>query len=298
MRRLVYAVLALLMTTTVYWGCSKHDSASSTPRSSIDFTNAEAVRTSGAFGVYEDGWMGNEAEIVLGNSEHQPALLLEGTNVETKAGDETLRILFLVGSDTVHVSTVSTLGNFSEMALLPQKVRALDTLELSLITTKSFVPSRLGTSRDDRTLSFRLRKISLVPGDKTGESLPASYEFPRKTETDPNVQGIYSDGWMADSASIMLFNPENKTVVEVRGFVPGNIFQRVATLDVLFGGQLVVRQQVQGNFQMRFQLPDAIRGDTKLSFTLKPSGTFVPSERGISSDTRRISYQMRYIGLR
>jgi hypothetical protein len=286
------------MTTTVYWGCSKHDSASSTPRSSIDFTNAEAVRTSGAFGVYEDGWMGNEADIVLSNSEHQPALLLEGTNVETKAGDETLRILFLVGSDTVHVSTISTLGNFEEIALLPQKVRALDTLELSLITTKSFVPSRLGTSRDDRTLSFRLRKISLVPGDKTGESFPASFEFPRRTETDPNVQGIYSDGWMADSASIMLFNPENKTVVEVRGFVPGNIFQRVATLDVLFGGQLVVRQQVQGNFQMRFQLPDAIRGDPKLSFTLKPSGTFVPSERGISSDTRRISYQMRYIGLR
>jgi hypothetical protein len=242
--------------------------------------------------------MGNEAEIVLGNSEHQPALLLEGTNVETKAGDETLRILFLVGSDTVHVSTISTLGNFEEIALLPQKVRALDTLELSLITTKSFVPSRLGTSRDDRTLSFRLRKISLVPGDKTGESFPASFEFPRRTETDPNVQGIYSDGWMADSASIMLFNPENKTVVEVRGFVPGNIFQRVATFDVLFGGQLVVRQQVQGNFQMRFQLPDAIRGDPKLSFTLKPSGTFVPSERGISSDTRRISYQMRYIGLR
>ena len=298
MRSSVYTWLTVLVLATAFWGCSKNDSTSPTLRSSIDFTNAEAVRTSGAFGVYEDGWMGNEAEIVLGNSAHQPALLLEGTNVETKPGDETLQILFLVGSDTVHVSTVSTLGNFQEMALLPQKARAFDTLELRLITAKSFVPSKLGRSKDDRTLSFRLRKISLVPWDKTRESFPASFEFPRKTETDPNVQGIYSDGWMADSASITLFNPENKTMVEVRGVVPGNIFQRVATLDVLYGGQLVVRQQVQGNFRMRFQLPDAIRGDAKLSFTLKPSGSFVPADRGISSDRRKISYQLQYIGLR
>ena len=298
MRSSVYTWLTVLVAATAFLGCSKHEPTSPALRSSIDFTNAEAVRTSGAFGVYEDGWMGNEAEIVLGNSAHQPALLLEGTNVETKPGDETLQILFLVGSDTVHVSTVSTLGNFQEMALLPQKARAFDTLELRLITTKSFVPSKLGTSKDDRTLSFRLRKISLVPWDKTRDSFPASFEFPRKTETDPNVQGIYSDGWMADSASVTLFNPDNKTMVEVRGVVPGNIFQRVATLDVLYGGQLVVWQQVQSNFRMRFQLPEGARGATRFTLTLKPGGTFVPAEWGISSDRRRISYQLQYVGLR
>jgi len=298
MRSSVYTWLTVVVLATAFLGCSKHDSTSSTPGSSIDFTNVDAIRASGALGVYEDGWMGSEAEIALDNSAHQPALLLEGTNVETKPGDETLRILFLVGSDTVHVSTFSTLGNFQEMALLPQKARAFDTLELRLITTKSFVPSKLGTSKDDRSLSFRLRKLSLVAWDKTKESFPASFEFPRKTETDPNVQGIYSDGWMADSASITLFNPENKTMVEVRGVVPGNIFQRVATLDVLHEGKLLVRQQVQNNFRVRFQLPETGRGATKLSLTLKPSGTFVPSERGISSDRRRISYQLQYVGLR
>jgi hypothetical protein len=298
MKIVAYTCLTVLVVSTAFWGCFKRDSSSSAPGSNIDFTSADAIRASGAFGVYEDGWMGKEANIVLGNLAHQPAILLEGTNVQTKPGDEALWILLLVGPDTVQTLRIMSVGDFHEMAILPQKIRAYDTLEIRLITTKIFVPSELGTSKDDRSLSFRLKSVSLVALESARSSIPTAFEFPRTDETDPNLQGIYSDGWIGDSASVTLFNLDNKAAVEIRGLVPGSIFQGVATLDVLFEGELLVRQQVSDNFRMTFQLPEKARGAAKFTLALRPIGVFVPSDRGISSDKRRISYQLRYIGLR
>ncbi len=298
MKAAMFTKLILVCAAIAIVGCEKHDSQTGRLKDRIDFTDPNLIRNSGALGVYEDGWMGTEAEIMLGNPSHQPAILIEGTNVQTRPGDEALGILLLVGSDTIQVLNILALGDFHEMAILPQKIRSNDSLDVTLIATKTFVPSKLGTSRDDRSLSFRLKSVSLVGLDVGRSAFPSAFEFPGTAETDPNVQGIYSDGWIGDSASVTLFNPEKKATVEIRGVVPGSIFQGVATLDVLFEGTLLVRQQVSGNFRMRFQLPDAIRGDAKLSFTLKPSGSFVPAERGINSDKRRISYQMQFIGLK
>ena len=298
MKGVMFAKLILVCAAIAIVGCGKHDSGTAGLKNKIEFIDAQSVRNSGAFGVYEDGWMGTEAEMTLGNPSHQPAILLEGTNVQTKPGDEALGILLLVGSDTVQVLNILTLGEFHEMAILPQKIRSNDTLELRLVATKSFVPSKLGTSNDDRSLSFRVKSVSMVGLDVGRAALPSAFEFPRTSETDPNIQGIYSDGWIGDSASVTLFNPENKTTVEIRGVVPGNIFQGVATLDVFFESKLLVKQQVSGDFRMRFQLPEQARGDNKFTLALKPMGIFVPSDRGISSDKRRISYQLKYVGLK
>jgi hypothetical protein len=236
--------------------------------------------------------------MVPANPTHQPALLLDGTNVQTKPGDEALGILILVGTDTIQVLNIMALGDFHELAILPQKVRAADSLDVTLIASKSFVPSKLGTSKDDRSLSFRLKSIAVVGLESAQTAVLTAFEFPRTLESDANLQGIYADGWIGDSASVTLFNPENKGTVEIRGVVPGTIFPGVASLDVLFEGQLLLKQQVAGDFRMRFQVPEKARVAAKFTLVLRPMGSFVPADRGISGDTRRISYQVRYIGLR
>jgi hypothetical protein len=296
MKLSVCVVLTVLTASSAFWGCEKRGSADFS--SSIDFTDPNAIRRSGALGVYEDGWVGPEAEIALDNAGHSAALLLDGTNVETKLRDESLSIVLLVGEDTLRVVTIAAVGDFRESVFLPQDLASSDTLELRLIASKSFVPSKLGTSRDDRALSFRLRRIALLSREGIRQYLPGSFKFPRAAENDPNLQGIFSDGWMSDSAVVTLYNPDSSAMVEIRGLVPGNVFHGVSTLDVLYAGHLVVRNQVRANFQVKFQLPGDARGSSKLRLTLRPNGTFVPAVLGTSADSRTLSYQLQYVGLK
>ena len=290
---LVWAVAAIS-----FWGCSKRGSGTGELRSGIDFMDPVSVRNSGAFGVYEDGWVGEEAEMVLLNTEHLPLLFIEGTNVETKVGDEALRISVLAAGDTVEVLSIPSPGDFRGSILLPRAFSSLDSLPISLISSKSFVPSKLGTSKDDRTLSFRLRKIELSPVVGSSGSFPNSFTFPRKVDGDSNLQGIYGDGWMTDSASVTLYNPENKKMVEIRGTVPGNVFKTPVTLDLLWKGQLLLRQQVQNGFRVQLLLPQSVLKETRLMLSLKPSAAFVPADLNINSDHRRLSFQIESIVLK
>jgi len=284
--------------TVAFWGCSKSGSDSSALQSSIDFSTPEAVRASGAFGVYEDGWVGVEGEVSLRNTAHVPLLWIEGTNVETKAGDESLRIRVLVADDTIEVLSIASPGDFRESILLSRAHSNLDTISLRLISSKSFVPSKLGTSKDDRILSFRLRKIELVPMAGSTASFPSSVTFPGKVDGDSNVQGIFSDGWMTDSATVTLYNPNGKKTLEIRGTVPGNVFKGPATLDLLWKGQLLLRQQVQENFRVHLLLPETVLKESRLKISLRPSGAFVPAMLNISNDTRRLSFQIESITLK
>lgn len=291
------AFLFLALSST-FWGCSKNSSDSAALQSSLDFSTPEAVRASGAFGVYEDGWVGTESEMSLRNAGHLPLLWIEGTNVETKVAEESLRIYVLIVGDTVEVLSVPAPGDFRESVLLPRAFSNLDTLPIRLLSSKSFVPSKLGTSRDDRTLSFRLRRIELAPMESSAGSFPSSFIFPGKIEADPNIQGIYSDGWMADSASVTLYNPKDKKIVEIRGVVPGNVFKGAATMDVSWKGQLLMRQQVQRNFRIQLLLPELVLKESRFTLSLRPSAAFVPADLKINSDQRRISFQIESIGLK
>jgi hypothetical protein len=103
---------------------------------------------------------------------------------------------------------------------------------------------------------------------------------------------------MSDSAVVTLHNLDSSAMVEIRGLVPGNVFHGVSTLDVLYAGELIVRNQVRANFQLKLQLPDEARRSSKLTLTLRPNGSFVPAVLGTSADRRTLSYQLQYVGLR
>jgi len=295
-------ILPLVVIILWVLGCSRRESEAGQLKSLIDFSQPGAAKTAGVFGVYDDAWVAPEASITLTNLDHHRTLILEGTNVGIGKGGEELRIAIVFGAETLHVARITALGEFREPIALPTRTAASDTVELSLVSYKSFVPSQLGTSKDDRVLSFRIRKIGFVPPEQTKEALPTSFEFPRSSVRDPNLQGIYSDGWIADSGVVTLFNLENKKEVEIRGSYPLNIFPRLADLEVFAANRLLLKHQMRrqdaGYFRIRAQLPEGQLMSSKLVLTLKPSGSFVPAELKINDDRRRISFRLEYIGFR
>jgi hypothetical protein len=253
-------------------------------------------------GIYADGWVGDVAKVTLGNPRHSRAFSISGVNVETGMKDERLHLKIEFPSGNADSIDFGQTGPFTAILPMPSTDAATDTAEFRLVSSKSFVPSKLGTSKDDRSLSFRFKKIAVVDMDTAERFLPTAFEFPRKTETEPYLLGIYKDGWMADSATITLFNLNGKTSIEIRGFAPPDVFTQIASLEVRVRGALLVKEQVpkqnQGYFRFIIQLPTDVSASTRITIGLRPSGTFIPVQRGINADTRRISYQLQYVGLR
>lgn len=283
-------------------GCEQKNDQRRTLSSLIDGADSLQLQSLEGTGIYTDGWIGETATITLGNPGHARGLSVSGTNVQTGLKDETMILkLHFDGGMTDSVEIKQT-GGFEEFLLMPANAAARDTLQFTLIASKSFVPAKLGTSQDDRTLSFRLNKIGIVDAPLFGERMPSSFEFPRKSEQDPLLVGVYKDGWFADSAVVTLYNTEGKSSVEIRGFFPPNIFAKIADLEIYAGSKMIVKQQLPrqngGYFRIIVQLPEDQISSARTVLTLKPSGTFVPSERGINPDKRRISYQLQYVGLR
>lgn len=293
--------LTIAVCLPLFAGCSGNDTGASALKSDLNFSDPHTAKNPGVNGIYEDRWMGKEASITLINPRHERTLLLEGTNVQTKLPDEKMRLTVLCQAETVHVASIAALGEFREIIVLPLSLSTLDTLKLFLVSSKAFVPSKLGTSNDNRVLSFRVRRIALIAPEETGLAMPMSFRFPRSSESDPNLAGVYSDGWMGDSATIVLFNLRRKENLEIRGTIPGNIFTRIADLEIYAGQKLLAKQQFStkrgGSFRISLVLPEDLVLMEKILITLKPSYSFVPAERGINTDRRRLSYRLEYIGL-
>ncbi len=298
MKKWIHMTATVVLGSLVLIGCSNENQKRDRLKSSIDFTNPEAVRSSEAFGVYEDGWAGTDVQVQLGNKAHNALLAVEGINVQTKTGDERMTLTVVVGFDTLEQNHIAQLGNFRHVVVLPLNLARQDSLEVRLISSKSFVPSKLGSSKDDRQLAFRLSRLSLLPADTAKVSFPEYFEFPSLSEENLNCRGIFADGWISDSATVTVFNPSGKSTVEIRGVVPGNVYTGIATLDVLMQGTTVVKHQVKGEFRIRFDLPDKVRELGKVTFVLKPGSVFSPVDKGISTDKRRLSYQVSFVGLR
>jgi hypothetical protein len=283
-------------------GCSNETKKPIALRSEIDANDSLQLQALEGSGIYADGWVGDDASVSLLNPGHTRLLSLCGVNVQTGMKDEKLRLKLEFQSGKIESIEVAETGTFDKLLLMPSIDGARDTVQFRLSSSKVFVPARLRTSKDDRELSFQLVKIALVDAATMAEKMPEAFEFPRQEESNPNLVGVYKDGWIADSGSIVLHNLQGKSSVEIRGFVPPDIFPKIANLEIRINGVLLVKEQLpkknRGYFRTIFQLPEDFAGSASVPLTLKPSGAFVPAERGINSDKRRISYQLQYIGLR
>lgn len=299
--RALFVVMVIVLLTALF-GCKQESRQQATLSSSIDASNVDHLKGMEGSGIYSDGWVGEIASISLVNPQHTRGLSVSGANVVTGMKDETLTLRLQFEGKTSDSVEIKETGRFDEILLLSAQVSRRDTVEFELLASKVFVPAKLGTSQDERRLSFRLNKIAILDPNAVAEKMPSGFEFPHRTENDPNLLGVYKDGWFGDSAVVTLHNFENKSSVEIRGFFPPNVFTKIAVLEIYAGGKLLVKEQLAkkngGYFRSIVQLPEEQLGAGKTILTIKPSGTFVPAQRGINPDTRRISYQLQYIGLR
>ena len=286
----------------MFIGCGPEAKKTVPLRSEIDGADTVQLGTLDGTGIFVDGWVGDAARIMLGNPGHTRLITLAGTNVQTGAKDEAMVLRLEFNSGKTEQLEVGQTGEFERLLLVPSADALHDTLVFRMSSSKTFIPSRIGTSKDDRTLSFRLSKIALVDPSALSKNMPETFEFPRQQETDPNLVGIYRDGWIGDSAVVTLSNLQGKKTVEIRGFAPPDVFDKIATLETSVRGLLLVKEQIpkqnQGYFRSIIQIPDEFAGLVTIPFTLRPSGTFVPARRGINADQRRISFQIQYIGLK
>ncbi len=294
--------LLFLIMIFVIVGCGEQKRQQVGIPSSIDFADPNQLNSPSITGVYPDRWVGEMAAVTLGNPQHFHGVLIEGTNVETRLPNEELEVKVSLVEKTFYILRVKSLGDFQEYILLPLELSTRDTLHLNFKPSKIFIPSEIGTSKDSRALSFRVSRIAVATDSQVAGLFPESFQFPRDPETDTNLEGIYKDGWMADSGKFTLYNVSRKKTVEVNGFYPTNVFRKNSDLDVYVGGKLLVRQQLPkrggGGFAVQVQLPEEQLDMIKTEIILKPSGTFVPAERGINPDKRKISYQIHRIALK
>lgn len=296
-----YVLIVIFLIAGLY-GCKQGSDQQPHLRNSIDAADSAQLAGLEGMGIYSDGWVGEEARVYLGNRQKSRGLSISGVNVMTGLKDEKLVLTVSFDDHAKQFVEVGSTGDFENIIVLPKSVAERETLAVTIVPSKVFVPSRLGTSQDDRRLSFRLRKIALVEQADLGKRFPEFFEFPREQEGEPYLRGVYKDGWIADSAVITLYNLNRKEAIEVRGVFPPDVFKRIAELQVYINGRLLVKEQLPkqqaGYFRIRALVPEDLIGQDKFVVALKPSGSFVPAERGINPDRRRISYQLQYIGLR
>ena len=280
----------------LFGGCRSNKS--SLP-AAIDFTNPTQLASPNVTGIAADRWVDPNASVELGNPAHDHAILLAGTNVQTGLPDETLRIQFGSAGRIFDLLVISRMGDFTEYVPLPPEIANRDTLALDIIPLKKFIPAQLGLGSDARTLTFRIAKIALVGEEESAAALPEMFRFPRDPETDAHIDGIYKDGWFADSATVVLFTTGGRKTLALIGSCPPNIFSNVPALEVFYDGTLMEKRQLTdrgGDFNIQLQLNDDEAKSGKHIVRLRSNGSFVPAERKVNSDTRKISYRIQYIG--
>jgi hypothetical protein len=258
---------------------------------------------SGAFGqlpgsdIHADGWIGEEATIFVANPHRNPGLLIEGENVETGADNEStwLHVMFDGGQDSVYITRT---GTFRSYFRIPADLAQADTLRFQVKLSKTFVPARIGTSSDERLLSVRLLRVMAVSEKRLESRLTATLSFPFDVEEDPNVNGIYSDGWISDQAEVVLHGTQGRTRLMMRGYIPAGVSPniRIEVLGMEIANQLLPRQE-SGMFSAEFALPEEAVDADRLSLKLRPGSTYVPEERGLNEDTRTLSYKLSYLGV-
>ena len=84
----------------------------------------------------------------------------------------------------------------------------------------------------------------------------------------------------------------------VKGYIPGGVSPniRIEVLGMEIANQPLPHQE-SGMFRAEFALPEKAVDADRLSFKIRPGSTYVPQERGLNEDTRRLSYKLSYLGV-
>jgi len=112
-------------------------------------------------GYYADGWVGKKAMFVLPNPtphETKSHLFIHG---EANGANTPFRLRIAVNRKTKRSYKIMRPGPFEIISELPLSVSRDDAFHIEMRSSRAFVPSTLGPSKDERQLAFLLRELGL-----------------------------------------------------------------------------------------------------------------------------------------
>ena len=179
-------------------------------------------------------------------------------------------------------------------------------LTISLPDTASPIRRRWALFRpwvpkDPRRLNVAISKIQLLTNREYAElSLPCRLDLSHPDDWNANsLNGIFADRWIAGEAHVSLQPCEESDTVMVRGFMPG-----IAGLGPVFpvtisvnGAQQVVKLKKAGPFTIEVPLHGTAQNGGRYDVAVGSPRTFVPAERGLGPDGRRLSIMLDSVEL-
>jgi glycosyltransferase involved in cell wall biosynthesis len=112
-------------------------------------------------GYYSDGWIGKKAMIVLPNPTPHMAKSRIFIDGEANGANSPFRLTIAVNRKTKRSYKIMRPGPFEIISELPLSVSRDDAFHIEMRSSRAFVPSTLGPSKDERQLAFLLRELGL-----------------------------------------------------------------------------------------------------------------------------------------
>jgi hypothetical protein len=110
-------------------------------------------------GLYSDGWASRKVHFLLTNPGQASYLRLEGELPDFRRGYSTAIRAQLNGRPIGNPITVVP-GNFTLKWSIPEEMRFSEIFEVTLLSSRSYLSSRVGVNGDLRRLSYRVMRIA------------------------------------------------------------------------------------------------------------------------------------------
>lgn len=153
--------------------------------------------------------------------------------------------------------------------------------------------------RDARRLNIAVTEISLIDADQTGSLVESALDFKPGNRIDGLVNGVFQDGWIGDTADVLLRVPTRPAALEIDGIVPGvPSFSFPYKISLSIDGAPVEGLRIANPGEFHLSMPlrgrDLVEG-REVRLRLGPLATFNGSSSGLNSDARTLSVWLKHI---
>lgn len=154
---------------------------------------------------------------------------------------------------------------------------------------------------DARRLNVGVSAVSLIDAGQTDASLESAMNFGPGKKVEGTVDGVYADGWIGESANVVLRVPARPEAIEIAGSIPGvSCFHFPYQVALALDGAPIegARILVAGEFHLRVPLRGiGLVPGRAVRIALGPFSTFTGRSQGSNNDDRKLSILLNRIAL-
>lgn len=237
-------------------------------------------------GIYEDGWISEDAFFTLSQPDEKAKLLIKGSRPNIDNLNSSL-LTIMVNSKKILVKEI-TQGDFEIfIPIAYNKKRQKIELHFSRAQT---LPKQ-----DDRIIAAKMEFIGFVHSLNELKKInpPANLNhFPHDfAQNDLESKGIYSDGWISKNIFLTLSQPTDNPKFIIKGMLP-KIDKNFVSSDLtvsIDGKEIANKKVIPGNFEL--QIPMSYNGQPR-----KVELHFSKTQKLPYPDTRNIAAKIDFIG--